>query len=1052
MGTTAQKLKKVLENKQLIVNSVNTKAGTSFDINSKISDIVDAIENIEAGSSGSCEPTGEPLVVEKLPDAPTAIPHEGYVENIYLNSELSFEEIYNILSSLTYTDLSSYGLTVPTYIVFASTDTETACLIQGGVDGDVSGYAISVIPDFFNVMNSGGNLSDYMFLSVMKDNTGIQGIFSPNIENPNYHGTYYALNDNVLNSFGELSIGTENEKVKNLLSVTPFNKDINPNAIYALVQNNAEVWVLGDGGLVNIGELAKEEGATFEIYFVKDIPLAENMLPSSEFEVYIYWVETENEGYLLMDGQVVKYSETFGIELPINGVVTSLDEIKDAGLHLLKLSDTKYYKYDNGWVELNAENGKIEIYEVGAPLIPTFGYIQYVIANSSKTIDERIEILSTLSISDGETYVVLANADGSKRLTINKNNGVYSISDEKSELWNSNTSDDSIAGLFLIYSFTDDASPTTVIDGVDYQVGTKNEKLVTLFTTKLDETMFTGGKLKLYELKENLVAEKEILFKNGTYDLSKYLDENKIPFKISVDLPYATLKDYGYRGTPIVTNPIIDKVYLNINMTPDEINDYLSTIEIHKLAPGTGRETYATIFSTENFSLSVDSSSDSKSERIKIKIHGSANGVSTTYFEYHYNTKTGGWKDGFDGIINVNEPPIQNLLNIGSKNQPAGLEYTRLISGTPFVSGQELDGEYDTTPVSVDINESSEIDIAELVNKQKIPSKLMVNVASSGSGTDMLQTRVDSDNSCKYLFYNYSGTNIDFISGLDTSSVTDMSNMFTNCKALTSVPQLNTSSVTNMYYMFYGCSKLQTLPQLDTSNVTDMSYMFQNCSSLTSVPQLNTINVTVMTNMFQNSGIKTISLLNTSKVTDMSQMFASCSGLEIVEKLDTSNCINMRALFLNCHSLTSIPQLNTSKATNMSNIFQTCSKLTSVSQLDTSSATDMSKIFTECKLLKTIDITYYNISSTSYSSRFAYYCTALKSLIIRQFGSSYALNTDSLQNSGIANGTGYIYVPRAMVDTLKSATNWSTYASQIRALEDYTIDGTTTGALDETKI
>ena len=35
---------------------------------------------------------------------------------------------------------------------------------------------------------------------------------------------------------------------------------------------------------------------------------------------------------------------------------------------------------------------------------------------------------------------------------------------------------------------------------------------------------------------------------------------------------------------------------------------------------------------------------------------------------------------------------------------------------------------------------------------------------------------------------------------------------------------------------------------------------------------------------------------------------------------------------------------------------------------------------------------------------------------------------------------------------LQAATNWSTYAAQFRALEDYTVDGTTTGELDETKI
>ena len=52
----------------------------------------------------------------------------------------------------------------------------------------------------------------------------------------------------------------------------------------------------------------------------------------------------------------------------------------------------------------------------------------------------------------------------------------------------------------------------------------------------------------------------------------------------------------------------------------------------------------------------------------------------------------------------------------------------------------------------------------------------------------------------------------------------------------------------------------------------------------------------------------------------------------------------------------------------------------------------------------------------------------------------------------IESGTGYIYVPRALVDTYKTATNWSTFANQFRALEDYTVDGTVTGEIDESKI
>lgn len=37
----------------------------------------------------------------------------------------------------------------------------------------------------------------------------------------------------------------------------------------------------------------------------------------------------------------------------------------------------------------------------------------------------------------------------------------------------------------------------------------------------------------------------------------------------------------------------------------------------------------------------------------------------------------------------------------------------------------------------------------------------------------------------------------------------------------------------------------------------------------------------------------------------------------------------------------------------------------------------------------------------------------------------------------IANGTGYIYVPKALVNSYKAATNWSKWAAQFRAIEDY---------------
>ena len=46
-------------------------------------------------------------------------------------------------------------------------------------------------------------------------------------------------------------------------------------------------------------------------------------------------------------------------------------------------------------------------------------------------------------------------------------------------------------------------------------------------------------------------------------------------------------------------------------------------------------------------------------------------------------------------------------------------------------------------------------------------------------------------------------------------------------------------------------------------------------------------------------------------------------------------------------------------------------------------------------------------------------------------------NISAFNSTPIKSGTGYIYVPMSLVDTYKSATNWSTFANQFRAIEDY---------------
>lgn len=98
-------------------------------------------------------------------------------------------------------------------------------------------------------------------------------------------------------------------------------------------------------------------------------------------------------------------------------------------------------------------------------------------------------------------------------------------------------------------------------------------------------------------------------------------------------------------------------------------------------------------------------------------------------------------------------------------------------------------------------------------------------------------------------------------------------------------------------------------------------------------------------------------------------------------------------------------------------------------------------------------LTMVDLPQVTYISGMTFYhCDALTALILRGETICTCGDATVFNNTPIASGTGYIYVPAALVDSYKVATNWSTYAAQFRALEDYTVDGTVTGELDETKI
>ena len=64
-------------------------------------------------------------------------------------------------------------------------------------------------------------------------------------------------------------------------------------------------------------------------------------------------------------------------------------------------------------------------------------------------------------------------------------------------------------------------------------------------------------------------------------------------------------------------------------------------------------------------------------------------------------------------------------------------------------------------------------------------------------------------------------------------------------------------------------------------------------------------------------------------------------------------------------------------------------------------------------------------------------CTKLSKFALPNITSVPTLSsTNAFHSTPIASGTGYIYVPDDLVESFKSATNWSTYADQIKAISE----------------
>ena len=232
-------------------------------------------------------------------------------------------------------------------------------------------------------------------------------------------------------------------------------------------------------------------------------------------------------------------------------------------------------------------------------------------------------------------------------------------------------------------------------------------------------------------------------------------------------------------------------------------------------------------------------------------------------------------------------------------------------------------------------------------------------IVANGDNTNTLYIQSDGEifansNSSSLFAYFTNVKEIENLNFLNTSQVTTMSGMFTNCRKLETIDLMNfdTSNVKTMYGMFMmwnvtedtnsiGSLRSLDLSTFDTSNVTEMSDMFAYNVSLNSID---------------------VSNFNTSKVVNMYHMFNGCKNLLSLDlsSFDTSNVVNMYGLFSNALNLVSVKleNFNTSNTKYMQEMFYNDKNLLSLdlSSFDTKNVLNTANMFDNCLSLENLNL------------------------------------------------------------------------------------------------
>ena len=319
--------------------------------------------------------------------------------------------------------------------------------------------------------------------------------------------------------------------------------------------------------------------------------------------------------------------------------------------------------------------------------------------------------------------------------------------------------------------------------------------------------------------------------------------------------------------------------------------------------------------------------------------------------------------DKVNAIVNVPEKKL------GTK--------TITTNGTYKATDDNLDG-YNEVEVA-----TSGVDINDYINDTFSGTSNY----TCGSWIELIKKLPATKNSGASMnsyFQNYRGQELD-LTNIDTSNVTNMSDLFNNCSNLTNLDLSNfdTSKATTISGMFINCRKITTLnlSNFNTSNITTLTNVFANCVSLTSLDLSN---------------------FDTSKVIYLDYTFDRCSNLKNlnISNFNTSNATTMQSLFNGCTSLETLnlSNFNVGKVTSMYNMFRDCRKITNLdlSSFGESNVTNMRWAFYGCTSLETVNLSNFSNLKSVNATQMFYNCYKLKNLNMSSFDFTKTTNYNNM--------------------------------------------------------